>query len=106
MWKGGYTNFVDAAIRGGSNEIKKAVETVHVIREELNSVLKDDFGGKRIRFIGDCIHGCLAKGERQDDHAATIKEAALCAAAMRSSFDLCLKIVKPGATIDLAIGIE
>ncbi len=30
----------------------------------------------------------------------------MCAAAMRSSFDLCLKIVKPGAAIDLAIGIE
>jgi len=102
----GYTNFVDAAIRGGSSEIRKAVETVHVIREELNSVLKDDFGGKRIRFIGDCIHGCIAKGERQDDPQAAIKEAAMCAAAMRSSFDLCLKIVKPGAAIDLAIGIE
>jgi hypothetical protein len=30
----------------------------------------------------------------------------MCAAAMRSSFDLCPKIVKPGASIDLAIGIE
>jgi class 3 adenylate cyclase len=102
----GYTNFVDAAIRGGSAEIRKAVEVVHVIREELNSVLKDDFGGKRVRFIGDCIHGCIAEGERQDNPQATIKEAAMCAAAMRSSFDLCLKIVTPGAAIDLAIGIE
>lgn len=102
----GYTNFVDAAIRGGPIEIRKAVETVHVIREELNSVLKDDFGGKRVRFIGDCIQGCIAEGERQDNPQAAIKEAAMCAAAMRSSFDLCLKIVKPGAAIDLAIGIE
>jgi class 3 adenylate cyclase len=102
----GYTNFVDAAIRSGPIEIRKAVEIVHVIREELNSVLKDDFGGKRVRFIGDCIQGCLAEGERQDNAQAAIKEAAMCAAAMQSSFGLCLKIVKPDAAIDLAIGIE
>jgi class 3 adenylate cyclase len=102
----GYTAFVDAAICGGSGEIKRAVETIHVIREELNSVLKDDFGGKRIRFIGDCIHGCIAKGDRVDDMVGTIKEAALCASAMKSSFNLCIEIVKPGAQIDLAIGIE
>jgi class 3 adenylate cyclase len=102
----GFTNFVDNAIKGGSQNIKKAVETIHVIREELNSVLKDDFGGKRIRFIGDCIHGCLAVGDRKDDQPATVKEAALCASAMRSSFDLCIKMVEPGAPIDLAVGID
>jgi hypothetical protein len=102
----GYTNFVDTAIQGGPQQIKKAVETIHVIREELNSVLKEDFGGKRVRFIGDCIHGCLALGERQDDHSETVKQAALCASGMRSSFDLCLELVQPGADIDLAVGIE
>jgi class 3 adenylate cyclase len=102
----GFSKFVDAAIHDGSKEIRKAVETIHVIREELNSVLTDDFGGKRIRFIGDCIHGVIAKGERQDDGPAAVKEAAICAAAMRSSFDLCVDIVKPGAPIDLAVGIE
>ena len=38
----GYTSFGDAAIRGSPNEIRRAVETVRVIREELNSILKDD----------------------------------------------------------------
>jgi class 3 adenylate cyclase len=102
----GYTKFVDAAILGGPREIRKAVETIHVIREELNSVLKDDFGGKRIRFIGDCIQGCIASGARQDDQSATVRDAALCASGMRSSFDICLDIVKPDAAIDLAVGIE
>jgi hypothetical protein len=37
-----YTNFADAAIRGRPNEIGRAVETVHVVREELDSILKDD----------------------------------------------------------------
>ncbi|MGX1317055.1 hypothetical protein AB7M17_000508 [Bradyrhizobium sp. USDA 377] len=102
----GFTNFVDQAIHGGSDKIREAVKVVHVIREELNAVLKEDFGGKRVRFIGDCIHGCVAEGERADDPAKTVRRAALCAAAMRSSFDLCLGIVGSGAAIDLAVGIE
>ena len=102
----GFTAYVDAAIRGGPTSIKTAVKTVHVIREELNDVLQDDFGGKRVRFIGDCIHGCLAAGETADDPARAVDDTALCAAAMRSSFDLCLRLAHPGADLDLAIGIE
>lgn len=102
----GFTNFVDQSIQGGSEAIRDAVTIVHVIREELNSVLKDDFGGKRVRFIGDCIHGCVAEGERADDATGSVREAALCASAMRSSFDLCLEAVQSNAAIDLAVGIE
>jgi hypothetical protein len=71
----GFTNFVDQSIQGGSEAIRDAVKIVHVIREELNSVLKDDFGGKRLRFIGDCIHGCLAEGERAGNAAGSVREA-------------------------------
>ena len=102
----GFTNFVDQSILGGSEKIREAVKIVHVIREELNSVLKEDFGGKRVRFIGDCIHGCVAEGERTDDAAKSVREAVLCASAMRSSFDLCLETVPSDAAIDLAVGIE
>lgn len=102
----GFTNFVDQSILGGSEKIREAVKIVHVIREELNSVLREDFGGKRVRFIGDCIHGCVAEGERADDAANSVREAVLCASAMRSSFDLCLETVRSDAAIDLAVGIE
>jgi class 3 adenylate cyclase len=102
----GFTNFVDESILGGSEKTREAVKIVHVIREELNSVLKEDFGGKRVRFIGDCIHGCMAEGERADDAAKSVREAVLCASAMRSSFDLCLETVRSDAAIDLAVGIE
>jgi class 3 adenylate cyclase len=102
----GFTNFVDESILGGSEQTREAVKIVHVIREELNSVLKEDFGGKRVRFIGDCIHGCMAEGERADDAAKSVREAVLCASAMRSSFDLCLETVRSDAAIDLAVGIE
>jgi class 3 adenylate cyclase len=102
----GFTNFVDQSIHGGSEAIREAVKIVHVIREELNSVLKEDFGGKRVRFIGDCIHGCVAEGEHADDAPRSVREAALCASAMRSSFDLCLEVARSDAAIDLAVGIE
>lgn len=102
----GFTNFVDQSIQRGSQQIREAVKIVHVIREELNAVLKEDFGGKRVRFIGDCIHGCVAEGERADDAAKSVRQAVLCATAMRSSFDLCLATVAPSAPIDLAVGIE
>ncbi|MDE5446136.1 hypothetical protein GWG65_33025 [Bradyrhizobium sp. CSA207] len=102
----GFTRFVDDAIEGGADEIRKAVTTVHVIREELNSVLKEDFEGKRIRFIGDCIHGCVAESERVDDAPKSVRQAVICATAMRSSFDLCLEAVGSDADIDLAVGVE
>jgi class 3 adenylate cyclase len=102
----GFTAYVDAAIRGGPLQIKAAVKTIHVIREELNDVLQDDFGGKRVRFIGDCIHGCLAAGVNTDDPATAVDDTAMCAAGMRSSFDLCLRLAQPAANLDLAIGIE
>jgi hypothetical protein len=102
----GFTGFVDDAIRGGADAVKKAVTAIHVIREELNSVLKDDFGGKRVRFIGDCIHGLIAAGERQDDPAGSVRDSALCASGMKSSFSLVQAILGGLDQLDLAVGIE
>lgn len=102
----GFTRFVDEAIEGGADKIRHAVTTVHVIREELNSVLKEDFGGKRVRFVGDCIHGCMGEDERADNGPKTVRQAVMCANAMQSSFDLCLEAVGSDAEIDLAVGIE
>ncbi len=89
----GFTAFVDAAIRSGSDGIKRAATAVHVIREELNDVLCEDSNGKRVRFIGDCIHGVLAEGRLEDDAGKAIDEAVMCAASMKNSFELCQKVV-------------
>lgn len=102
----GFTAFVDAAIRGGDERIKQAARSIHVVREELNDVLKEDFGGKRVRFIGDCIQGVIAKGERDDDGPAAVLQSAYCAAGMRSSFMLCQELVGGIDELDLAVGIE
>lgn len=102
----GYTRYVDDAIRNGQGAIRSAVLAVHVLREELNSVLKEDFGGKRVRFIGDCIHGLIAAGEKRDDAGKAVKDAALCASGMRSSFVLAQKLLGTIDKLDLAVGVE
>ena len=87
------------------------VKTLHVLRGELDSVLYDDFAGRKIRFIGDCIHGILVEGTAQTtDDAETAKNALLCAAAMRSSFNLAMSELKlaeiDAGDLGLAIGLE
>ena len=102
----GFTAFVDNAIQGGTETIKKAASAIHVIREELNDVLKEDFGGKRVRFIGDCIQGVIAAGVRFDDDTESVTQAALCASGMGNSFRLCKTLIGGIDELDLAIGIE
>lgn len=102
----GFTRHIDNAISGGERTVANAVRDIHILREELNSVLKDDFGGKRVRFIGDCIQGVIAQGERSDNGPDTIREAVFCAAGMRSSFSVAQRILRTIDDLDLAIGIE
>lgn len=102
----GFTVFVDNAIQAGSDGIKRAATAIHVIREELNDVLSKDFGGKRVRFIGDCIQGVLAEGRLKDDPPSAVDTAVLCASGMKNSFVLCQSIVGGIDSLNLAIGIE
>lgn len=46
-------------------DAKHVVKTLHVLRSELDAVLHEDFAGKKVRFIGDCIHGILIEGTAQ-----------------------------------------
>lgn len=101
----GYTAYVDQAI--ATNSIAQAVQNLHVIRGEFSAVLRDDFGGRKIRFIGDCIHGVLASGVANNvDSAKTVKEAVKAAGALRSSFDLCKSLLPGIHSLGLAIGVE
>lgn len=103
----GYTAYVDNSIKSGERAIGNAVRDIHVLREELNSVLKEDFGGKRVRFIGDCIQGILAEGgAKEDDVKESVRSAAFCAFGMQSSFKLAQEILKTIDKLGLAIGIE
>lgn len=100
-----FTAYIDAAIAQGA--VAQAVANLHVLRGEMAAVLRDDFGGRKVRFIGDCLHGLLAEGDKQEiDSAETISQATLAAGAIRSSFDLCKRILPGISSLGLAIGID
>ena len=100
----GFTRYVSDSIKSGN--IAQMVARLHVMRGEMNCVLRDDFGGKKVRFIGDCLQGIVAEGNSQAvDEVASVDQAVRCAAALRSSFKLCDD--KLGrSSLGLGIGIE
>ena len=54
-----FTAYVNAHI---DDEPENVVRCLHVIRAELDRIISADFSGRRIRFIGDCIHGHILEG--------------------------------------------
>ena len=101
----GYTRYIDSAIEAG--RIGDAVRALYVIRAEFQNVVERDFGGRKVRFIGDCIHALLAEGTRTetDDRESVIKSFE-CAGGLRSSFKICQNELSNLEILGLAIGIE
>ena len=104
----GFTAYVADHVDDNAEDV---VRTLAVVREELDHVLTSDFEGRRIRFIGDCIHGLMCEGTAQTtDTVATISDATLCVGALRSSFELALEMLQDEAvetgSLGLAIGFE
>lgn len=100
----GFTAYVARNIRTNPASV---VQALHVIRSELHAVLHADFGGLKVRFIGDCIHGVLAEGERDTDMQTSITTAVLAAGGMRSSFKLAQTLVPGLRELDgIAIGVD
>lgn len=101
----GYTAYVDQTMRNGT--MSSAVRALHVIRGELKNVLQEDFDGRKVRFIGDCVHGLLAEGtSTATDLVASIRSMTKCAGGMRSSFLLCQEMLPGTQNLGLAIGME
>lgn len=106
----GFTAFVTRNIATDTGA-KHVVRTLQVLRSELDAVLHEDFAGRKVRFIGDCIHGLAAEGTAQTtDPEETVSVMALCAAGMRSSFNLALTKLQSNGTdassLGLAVGFE
>ena len=106
----GFTQYVADNI-GSEDGAKHVLRALHVLRSELDAVLHTDFSGRKVRFIGDCVHGLLVEGTAQTtDAEETISNMTLCGAAMRSSFDLALEKLDEDGTdasaLGLAIGFE
>jgi class 3 adenylate cyclase len=106
----GFTTYVSKNI-ASDDSAKHVVRSLHVLRSELDAVLHTDFAGRKVRFIGDCVHGLTVEGTAlTTDEKETISNLTLCAGGMRSSFDLALTKLKEKGTdatsLGLAIGFE
>lgn len=104
----GFTKYVADHVEDSPEDV---VRTLAVIREELDRVLTSDFSGRRIRFIGDCIHGVMCEGTAHTtDTSPSISDATLCVGALRSSFELALEMLHDEdietGELGLAIGFE
>ena len=101
----GYTAYVDHAIANGG--IADVVRALYVIRQEFQNVVEQDFGGRKVRFIGDCIHAVLAEGDRNEtDEPKSVVQSFSCSGGLRSSFDICRDELGNLDSLGLAIGIE
>lgn len=106
----GFTRYVAQHIDTDTGA-RGVVRALHVLRSELDAVLTQDFGGRKIRFIGDCVHGVIAAGTAQTtDTEASAANAILCTGALRSSFNVALADLKsagiPTDGLGLAIGFD
>lgn len=100
----GYSRFVAECVARKAEGA--AIRLLHVVRKELRDVLRD-LGGRKIRYVGDAIHGVVAEGDaRATDAPATITAAVLTAAAMRDAFGMIQEMLPEGRELGLAIGIE
>lgn len=99
-----YTRYIDNCVATGC--LPTAVKLLHILRSEFNAVVRADFRGRKVRFIGDCIHAIIAAGRNGVDAAASVELAAQCAGGLRSSFELCQTLVEHADRLGLAIGLE
>jgi class 3 adenylate cyclase len=102
----GFTAYVTNNISGDASA-KHVVRTLGVLRGELDAVLHTDFAGRKVRFIGDCVHGLAVEGTAQTtDDKETISNLTLCAGGKRSSFDLALLKLKENGTDASSLGLQ
>lgn len=100
-----FTDYIDNAI--SNKTVAEAVANLHVIRAELAAVLRDDFSGRKVRYIGDCLHGLIAEGSKLETSSMETMKASIDAAAgLRSSFELCRDMLPGIDGLGLAIGID
>ena len=101
----GYTRYIDNGIADG--RISEAIRALYVIRAELQNVVEKDFNGRKVRFIGDCIHALLVEGTRSEsDHRESVVQSFKCAGGLRSSFRICQDELSGLETLGLTIGVE
>ena len=107
----GFTNYVNINMDSEQGK-KNIVRCLHVIRSEMDDCINTDFKGKRVRFIGDCMHAIICEGSNKyTDRLKTVEVGTEASGGIRSSFNLSLEKLNErfGIQTDdlgLAIGYE
>lgn len=104
----GFTDYVATNIDTNAEDV---VRTLHVLRAEMERVVTSDFNGRRVRFIGDCVHGLFCEGTAHTtDEEQSVSHATRLAGALRSSFTLSLERLSNSGyqtgNLGLAIGFD
>jgi class 3 adenylate cyclase len=100
----GFTRYVATAM--ASNTAGAAVRLLHVLRKELRDVLVD-FGGRKIRYVGDCLVGVMADGTASETNLTdTVTSVIRCAGALRDAFGVVQNKLPEAAALGLSIGAE
>lgn len=107
----GFTNYVNVNMESEQGKIN-IVRCLHVIRSEMDDCINNDFKGKRVRFIGDCMHAIICESSSKDtDRLKTVEVSTQASGGIRSSFNLSLEKLNERfgiqtKDIGLAIGYE
>lgn len=100
----GFSKYVRDNIADNPEDV---IRVLHVIRAELCRVFESEFDGRRVRYVGDCLHGLLCEGTSlTTDNEETVSTGVLCAGALRSSFDLALERLKAKGINADALGLQ
>lgn len=107
----GFTKYVSENIESEEGK-KNILRCLHVVRSEMDDCLFRDFKGRRVRFIGDCMHGLICEGTTAvTDFGKTVDVGTEAVSGIRSSFNLALENLKERFNINtsslgLGIGYE
>lgn len=108
----GFTKFVSTNMESDEGK-ENIVRALHVLRSEMDASLSNDYKGRRVRFIGDCLHGLICEGSHvATDLNKSVDVATEAVAGIRSSFNMCLDKLEESFDINgldnlgLAIGYE
>lgn len=100
----GFTAYVANSIRTASGE-RDAIRLLHVVRKELRDIFHD-FGGRKLRYLGDCLEGIIVVGAGKTQERETAALACAGAGAMRSAFKEVQRLEPKAGTLGLQIGLE
>jgi class 3 adenylate cyclase len=99
----GYTAYVSKALKESQGR-EKAAQTLHVLRHVLRGVLRE-YGGLKVRYIGDCMVGLIAEGPNLSQAEASVVQAVRVAASLQAAFAQSIQMLKRRGILNRDLGL-